>query len=74
MGDLAFGRSFGMLESGELHEALRIMHEGQKLLGYVTPLPWIVPILKMIPRAAAGEKRFRAWRKEQIEKRQKVGV
>lgn len=73
MGDLAFGKSFSMLEDGKAHPALKIVHDGQSLLGYITPVPWFVPILKLIPGATIVEERFRAWRKEQVENRRKVG-
>ncbi|KAH8808644.1 cytochrome P450 monooxygenase-like protein [Xylogone sp. PMI_703] len=74
MGDLAFGKSFGMLENGKTHPALKVVHEGQKLLGYITPLPWLVPILRLFPAALSGEQKFRIWLKEQIEKRAKMDI
>lgn len=73
MGELAFGNSFGMMETGEMHPALKIVHDGQWLLGYVTPLPWITPILRRLPGASKSNYVFQKWREEQIVKRKAVG-
>jgi hypothetical protein len=72
MGDLAFGRSFDMLESGEKHFALKLMAEGQAGLGYLGPLPWATPILIRIPGLMRNFTKWVAWSEGQVKERQKV--
>jgi hypothetical protein len=72
MGDLAFGRSFDMLESGEKHFALKLMAEGQAALGYLGPLPWATSILIRIPGLMRNFTKWVAWSEGQVKVRQKV--
>ncbi|TGO67404.1 hypothetical protein BOTNAR_0043g00080 [Botryotinia narcissicola] len=58
IGDLAFGKSFDMLKTGEKHFALKILQEGMEPLGILTPIPWVFPILIKIPGAMDGFNRF----------------
>lgn len=73
MGDVAFGRSFDLLETGKDIEALDLLAEGMKPLGVLGPAPWIFCILTSIPGLSAGFKTFVAWAAEQIHARKKVG-
>ncbi len=72
MGDLAFGRSFDMLESGEKHFALKLMAEGQAGLGFLGPIPWATPILIRIPGLMRNFNRWVSWSEGQVRERQKV--
>src|SRR5277367_852557 len=72
MGDLAFGRSFDMLESGKKHFALKLMAEGQAGLGFLGPLPWATPILIRIPGLMKNFNRWVSWSEAQVRERQKV--
>jgi tryprostatin B 6-hydroxylase len=72
MGDLAFGKSFGMLESGKQHYALKLMFKGQSYLGYIGLLPWLPPILIRIPRAMVHYEKWVEWSEAQVEARKTV--
>jgi cytochrome P450 family 628 len=72
MGDLAFGKSFNMLESGEMHFALKLMLEGLAGLGYLGALPWAFPILIRIPGLMKNFTKWVTWSEKQILERQKV--
>lgn len=72
MGDLAFGKSFGMLESGEKHFALKLMAEGQGSLGFLGPVPWAFPVLIRVPGLMRNFNRWVSWSEGQVRERQKV--
>jgi hypothetical protein len=74
MGDLAFGSSFDMLQSGERHWALELLDEGMMPIGVFTPIPWLIPVLTRIPGAAAGYKKFIAFCAEQVDKRMEASL
>lgn len=74
MGDLAFGKSFDMLESGEKHFALKLMAQGQAALGFLGSVPWAPPILKRIPGLMKNMKIWIKWCSQQVEERRKVSV
>ena len=57
MGDLAFGRSFGMLESGETHWAIKLLSAGMDPLGFSFP-PWLFRAIVAIPGATKEYWRF----------------
>ncbi|KAJ8123663.1 hypothetical protein ONZ43_g442 [Nemania bipapillata] len=50
MGELAFGRSFGMLETNEEHEAVKLLNAGLFALGYKLPM-WFFRLVTSIPGA-----------------------
>ncbi|OBT38604.1 hypothetical protein VE00_11101 [Pseudogymnoascus sp. WSF 3629] len=72
MGDLAFGKSFDMLKSGEKHFALKLLQDGMRPVGILTPIPWILPILLAIPGAGTGTKIFTKFIEDQAATRRKV--
>jgi cytochrome P450 family 628 len=72
MGDLAFGKSFNMLKSGEQHYALKLLVDGMHAIGILTPIPWILPLLLRIPGAANGNKIFTKFIEDQAASRRKV--
>lgn len=74
MGDIAFGKSFGMLTSGKSHYALDLLVEGMRPLGVLTPIPWAFCILSAIPGLGTGFKTFVKWAAQQVEERKKVRV
>ncbi|KAA8568678.1 hypothetical protein EYC84_007681 [Monilinia fructicola] len=67
IGDLAFGKSFDMLKTGEKHHALKLLQEGMAPLGILTPIPWVFPILIKIPRVMDGFNDFIAFCSEKID-------
>lgn len=74
MGDLAFGKSFDMLESGKQHYALKLMLAGQSYLGYMGLIPWLAPIAVRIPGAMKDYEKWVKWSVAQVEARRKVCV
>lgn len=72
MGDVAFGKSFDMLETGKPHFALDLLREGMKPFGVLTPVPWVFCILTKVPGLSAGFNTFVAWTTEQVRERKKV--
>ncbi|KAL2065841.1 hypothetical protein VTL71DRAFT_3511 [Oculimacula yallundae] len=69
MGELAFGQSFDMLKTGEKHNAIKLLHEGQRPLGIFSPMPWLMMIMMQIPGASAGYNRWLAYCEEFAQKR-----
>ena len=57
MGQLAFGKDYGMLDSGEMHATLELVSKGMKLLAFMIPM-WILRMLVAIPGATADFVRF----------------
>ncbi|EPE34936.1 Cytochrome P450 [Glarea lozoyensis ATCC 20868] len=69
MGDMAFGQSFGMVESGKEHSLISIMNKAMAALGPLTPIIWILPILKAIPGMAKPTWAFINYNQDQVAKR-----
>lgn len=57
MGRLAFGKDYGMLDSGEKHWALELLSEGMEPLA-LQPATWLFRVLAGIPGLAAGYYKF----------------
>jgi hypothetical protein len=49
MGDLAFGRSYGQLESGRLHQGVAMIGQWLSLAQLVLQVPWAMCIMQQIP-------------------------
>jgi tryprostatin B 6-hydroxylase len=69
MGDLSFGKSFNMLQTGKKHFAIDLMDNGMTLLGLFTPTPWLARIGFSIPGVATGWKKMFVWSDEQMRER-----
>ena len=50
MGEMAFGRSFNALSSGESHYVMKIMHNSSKAVGIIGCVPWVLRFLTKIPK------------------------
>jgi hypothetical protein len=74
MGDLTFGKSFDLLESGKQHFAIKMMHDGQSLLGVLGPIPWALPILKRVPGAVDNFLRWVKWSEQRVKDRMEVRI
>jgi len=72
MGDLAFGKSFDMLNTGKEHAFLKLVHKGQSPVGVFTPVPWAALILKDLPFAMQTFHKFLTWCELLVEERKKV--
>lgn len=71
MGDLGFGKPFNMLESGEMHWAIKLLNAGMDPVGMGLP-PWIFRVLVAIPGAAKDYHRFIQYCSKQLEDRMKM--
>lgn len=70
--ELAFGKSFDMLTSGQSHFAMDLLHQGTEPIGIFTPVPWLFIILSKIPFLSAGFLRFINYCNEQVDNRRKT--
>ena len=66
MGELAFGKDYGMLDSGERHWALNILIEGMEAVPPRLP-PWCFRILVNIPFATQGLFKFLKFCRDELE-------
>lgn len=71
MGDLAFGTSFGMLESNEEHWAIKLLNEGIEPLGYLFPT-WFFRTMTTFPRLMDDWWKFIGYCSQMLDKRMKV--
>ena len=71
MGDLAFGKSFDMLDASEEHWAIKLLNEGLKPLGWMLP-PWFFRAVTAIPGATRNWWRFIGYCAQRMEERRKV--
>lgn len=72
MGDLAFGKSFNMLENGVEHQFFTESHKSQGLLGAFRRLIWFFPLVTAIPIINSSYLSFQAFIRNQVETRRKV--
>src|SRR6195952_2145390 len=71
MGDLGFGRSFNMLQSGETHWAIKLLNEGMDPVGLAFP-PWFFRFLIAIPGLSKGYHQFIGFCCQQLDDRMKM--
>lgn len=74
MGDLAYGRSFDMLKSGQGHWAIDLLTNGQKGIGQFGPIPWLFVIVTRLPILADGLNRFLKFSEEMMDARKNMKV
>jgi len=68
MGDLAFGKSFSMLQTASTHWAIKLLNDSQDGVGYGLP-EWVGRLFLTIPILAEPQLRFVRFCAEQIETR-----
>jgi tryprostatin B 6-hydroxylase len=68
MGDLGFGKSFHMLESGEAHWAIKLLNDAQAAAGHALPV-WFTRLLKHWPNLLKDYFRFVKYCAQQVEDR-----
>ena len=68
MGELAFGKNYNMLDSGELHWALELLQKGMEAAPPRMPC-WLFRILVSIPFAAGGLFKFLKFCHDELESR-----
>ncbi|KAH7014166.1 cytochrome P450 [Microdochium trichocladiopsis] len=66
MGDLAWGKSFGMLRDGIKHYFMKSLHADMTSVGIFTHLVWLFPIFKATPILNATHLEFWGWVNSQM--------
>lgn len=74
MGAVGFGKSWGMLESGEMHEAISQLHSAMVPLGVLGPVPWLLRLATDLPGANKAVQNFMDWCWNQLSEKKKVCV
>jgi len=74
MGDLAFGKSFNMLKTGQSHSAIDCLERTMHLLGLCSPVSWLMPVGAAAPIVGADFRRFIKWCNQQIDERRDMKV
>lgn len=72
MGDLAFGKSFSMLQSSKEHYFMAELHATMRLNGLFSHAMWLYPLFKQTPILNSGYLRFQAWLKSTVGERRSV--
>ncbi|KAF2209824.1 hypothetical protein CERZMDRAFT_99883 [Cercospora zeae-maydis SCOH1-5] len=52
MGELAFGRSFDMIQSGHAHQFMITLHKFMHSLSLLSAIPWMTSLLRLLPVSA----------------------
>ncbi|KAJ0312193.1 hypothetical protein COL516b_001265 [Colletotrichum fioriniae] len=69
MGDLAFGKSFGMLKEGIKHYFMTSLHQDMQAIGMFSHMLWLFPIFKNTPVLNENNKRFWKFVTSQVDER-----
>ena len=69
MGDLSFGKQFGMLKGEKQHFAVNTLRQGMLGLGLFTPTPWLFIILITTPGLMRGWNRMIDWSIAEVTRR-----
>jgi hypothetical protein len=72
MGDVGFGRSWGMMESGKLHAAIQELHAAMAPIGFFQHVPWLLRLFGEIPAAINPLRGFMFWCHKQMAEKMKV--
>lgn len=72
MGDVGFGRGFGMLESGQKIDILKLLEDGMRGLGVGGSVPWLFLLLRRVPVIKRDYERFLNWCEDQMWQREQV--
>jgi len=71
MGDLAYGKSFDMLKTGESHWAIKVLRKGIGYMGAISPAIWLVILFTHMPIVTRDFSRFLTFCEEMMEERMK---
>jgi hypothetical protein len=69
MGDLTYGKSFDMLESGKSHWAIDILNEGIGYMGVIGYATWLVILFSQMPIITRNQRRFLKFCADQMDER-----
>jgi hypothetical protein len=77
MGDLAFGKPFGMLETEGLNGSdrfIKTMHGFSRVVGSVSNVPWFMLLLQWLPGLSGEFGNFERWCGHMVEKRKQLSA
>jgi len=74
MGDMAFGKSFNMLQDGVKHYFMTALHANMVNIGLFSHMLYLFPIFKNTPILNYEHKKNEAWIKDQVEARKTVSI
>jgi hypothetical protein len=76
MGQLAFSKSFGMLEEGQWHFAINMLRKGLEFVGPFTPVPWMVRLAFEMPLTSTVRNFLKMcdWCAREMDERISVGL
>lgn len=74
MGDLAFGKSFNMLKSGQKHWAIKLLNDGQRGIGIFGGVGWLFIIIAQIPIITRGFRKFIKFCEDMMDERMNMKV
>ena len=72
MGDLSFGKSFGMLQGGIKHYFMTALHADMTNIGLFSHATWLFPLFKITPLLNHEHLQFWKWLGIQVDERKKV--
>lgn len=72
MGDLAFGKTFGMLREGVKHYFMTALHGNMQSIGSFSHMLWLFPIFKNTPILNETNNKFWRFVTSQVDERIKV--
>lgn len=71
MGEVGFGRSWGMMRQGEMHAAIAQLHLAMRPLGLLGPVPWLLRMLTDLPISSPVQD-FMGWCANALAEKRKV--
>jgi len=72
MGDIGFGKSWGTLESEEMHGTISQLHAAMVPLGVLGPVPWLLRLLTGLPGVTKALQEFMDWCWDKLAEKKKV--
>jgi cytochrome P450 len=72
MGDVAFSRSFGMVEKGEEDEVIKSLHANMAPLSYLAHATWAIGLVLRTGFGAKDMLEFMSWTSQVLRERKKV--
>ena len=61
MGQVAFSKDFNMLKGADWHSAIKVLREGMKILGPLSPAPWLMSLGSHVPTRSARDFNKMVW-------------
>ena len=74
MSDLAFSKVLNMLKDGVVHYYMKSVHMNMLLIGALSHLVWMFPILMNTPGLNYEYNKLQRWLNNEVDERRKVSV